>query len=42
MVTCQKIDSFVLILLKMFVKTFSSTSGNVLKLVTVKNDAKFP
>ena len=41
MVTRWKIDNYVLILLKMDLATFSNTSGNVLKIVTNKNGAKF-
>ena len=41
MVTRWKIDNFVLILLKMYWSTFGNTSGNVLKIVTSKNGAKF-
>ena len=42
MVTRRKIDNYVLVLLKMYWTTFSNTSGNVLKVVTNKNGAKFP
>ena len=42
MVTRWKIDDHVLILLKMYWKTFSNTSGNVLKIETNRNGAKFP
>ena len=41
MVTRWKIDNFVLILLKMYWSTFGNTFGNVLKIVTSKNGAKF-
>ena len=37
-----KIDNYVLTLLKMYWTTFSNTSGNVSKIVTNKNGAKFP
>ena len=40
-VTRRKIDNYVLILLKMYWTTFTNTSGNVLKIVTIKNGAKF-
>ena len=40
-VTRWKTDNYVLILLKMYWTTFTNTSGNVLKIVTIKNDAKF-
>ena len=39
-VTRRKIDNYVLILLKMYWTTFTNTSGNVLKIVTIKNGAK--
>ena len=42
MVTRWKIDNYVLVLLKIYWTTFSNTSGNVLKIVTNKNGAKFP
>ena len=42
MVTRWKIDNYVLTLLKMYCKTFSKASGNVLKIVTNKIGAKFP
>ena len=42
MVTRWKIDNYVLILLKMYLTTFSNISGNALKIVTNKNGAKFP
>ena len=41
MVTHWKIDIYVLILLKMYWTTFSDISGNVLKIVTNNNGAKF-
>ena len=41
METLWEIDNYVLILLKMYWTTFSNTSGNVLKIVTNKNDANF-
>ena len=41
MVTRWKIDNYVFILLKMYWSTFSNISGNVLKIVTNKNGAKF-
>ena len=41
MVTRWKIDNYLFILLKMYWSTFSNTSGNVLKIVTNKNGAKF-
>ena len=40
-VTRRKIDNYVLILLKMYWTTFTNTSGNVLKIVTIKNGTKF-
>ena len=40
--THWKIDNYVIILRKMYRKTFSNTSGNVLKIETIKNGAKFP
>ena len=42
MVSLWKIDSDVLILLQMYWTTFSNSFGNVLKIVTDKNGAKFP
>ena len=39
---CWKIDNYVLILLKLYWRTFSNTTGNVLKIVTDKKGAKFP
>ena len=40
MVMRQKIDNYVLILLKMYWTTFTNTPGNVLKIVTKKDGAK--
>ena len=40
MVKCWKIDNYLLILLKMYWKTFSNTSANVLNIVTNKNGVK--
>ena len=39
--TRWKNDNYVLISLKMYWTTFTNTSGNVLKIVTTKNGAKF-
>ena len=36
------LDNYVLILLKMCQRTFSNSSGNVLKIVTNKNGRKCP
>ena len=42
MVTRWKVDNNVFILLKMYWMTFSYTSGNVQKIATNENGAKFP
>ena len=42
MVTRGNYDNYVLILLKMYCRAFSNTSGYVLKIVTNKNGAKSP
>ena len=39
MVTRLKTESFVLILLKMYVRTFRYTTANMLKIVTVEKGA---
>ena len=41
MVRRKKIENYILILLKMYCKKFSNTSGNVLKVVTNKDCVKF-
>ena len=40
MVMSWKVDNYVVIVLKMYWRTFSNTSGNVLKIVTYKNGDK--
>ena len=42
MVTCWKIDKYLLILLKIHRKTFSNPSGNLLRVITNNNGATFP
>ena len=42
MVAFCKIDNYVLILMRMYWRTFSNSSGNVLKIVSNKNGTKFP
>ena len=42
MIMRWKGDNYVLISLKMYKRTFSNTSGNVLETVIVENDTKFP
>ena len=42
MIMRWKGDNYVLISLKMYERTFSNTSGNVLETVIVENDTKFP